>query len=309
MLSLLKFADFFFILLVSVNTFINVDAVAKHIATYDMKPFKPVEQRGIEINFRTITIVDNLTTNTEIARYNGSELADCFSDESGLFANPLTIVYTCPYQKSTVFLTLMGLWAGYYGLCLVIIRTVYAWRFSYDDYRYLLYMDQFNARLPTLIMYLLGVAGSLACGIEGLIALANEGITSPGQIWPPIMFVITNCIGLRFTTWLAVNTDVTIFDRVGEIKVTQLPGGNDFLNVLLCAFASRTVLEGLQRELVFTLMGEPGLSKLTDQHEELKALLVVLMRDPSAAADEPKAAPVAVAASEPASEPATSGGV
>ena len=289
-LPLLKLMDLIQIAIVAVNTFLHIDSIFKSIATYDLPPVKHPVGRD-RYSFGIFTIAPNGTRTT-------GAINDCIN-ENGNYDNAISVTFSCPYLGAPAFIGVMSAWGGYYFV-LIATRLVASLKYSYDDYRYVFYVDQFNSRLPSRILFVLGVMATLATAGVGIAYASEEG--NAGQVYASVMFAILNILGLNFGSCFCRNPDAAAIleeQFPDKIRVKELPGGNGLLNMIPMLLQSKALFLELEIALATTMSGKTDvLARITENPQQLRAVMTLLAVDPEA-----EAAAAAAAASEPTAAP------
>lgn len=232
-LFLLKFADVIFIGLIALNTFLGLQNVMKDIYTDNL------------MNSGLMTRATEWASDIHIADCKFDKTIDerrpqgCSPEGAG---RVISVKQLCDYNSDIDNIVVNVVWAVYYGV-LLSVRVGFTSKYDFNDWRYVLASDQFNASKKSMAMFAVGVILTLICFSMALDALRSKEAGDSGEIWSLIMWVILNTIGLYFSATLCKNKSNKWMDDFKEpMPITKVPGGDGFLNILMKTWSINVLL-------------------------------------------------------------------
>lgn len=292
MLQFFRFMDAIFVLIACANSLLNADSMGVSIATREVAftKFPDSTKSAIEVSFLT-RFGANATEWS-----NASHIGYCEGEDA--FQSPTDVVFRCPHQMDVTYIVIMSLW-GAYTLLVLGVRTVAVWRYSTDDFRYYFALDQLNGSKIQSILYVVGVAFSIATFAVTIFYISDDDPLNAGRVWASIMFVVTNIIVLNFSCVFCRSggMDSAILDDFPELKVKEMPGGNGVLNVLPMVMSPTAFFTTIQYELAQKLAKNKSgtvceewnkLCETAEQGEALARLMLRLQQEQDVASDTTK---------------------
>eukprot|EP00759_Apiculatamorpha_spiralis_P020553 PhF_6_TR25845/c0_g1_i1/m.36516 len=255
----LKLSDFIFILLVAVNTYLSLDGTVRVMSSQNLATV----EGGRTINFPP----DNRNIYDHIVICTTPSCSQSYA--TGCERGVELVQLVCSFRTESTYVGVAIVWAVYF-FCLVIVRYMACRPYAYNDYRFLLFVDQFNLTKLARFFTIVGVLLTLATVIVGYVKMEFPEV---GTIWSIIMFGILNIKGLYLSASLAQRNDNTFEKFTVPIPIKTLPGGNGFVNVLKCTFSPA----GLMFKLVGALK-EGRAKELSDNANDLDTLVDELMK-------------------------------